>query len=303
MQQDQKRKGKIQFSRRHVLSLAATGAAGAAIATLPYPAPLFAETANVHKTKIGDFKVSVFSDGKLSLPVSRMLGDASPAERKAILKAPGHTADQIPMPLNVSLIRTPKELILIDSGTGPGFTSSSGRLSEVMEENGVDMEKITKVLFTHAHPDHLWGIINDFDELSFPNAQYILSEAEWNYWTASDLLSKLPDTRQSSGIGAQRRLATVKEMIKTIKPGDEIISGLRAFDTAGHTPGHLSYEIASKSDRLMIIGDALLHPVVSFQHPAWRGDVDTDPDQAVRTRKPNIFSPKQSGITGQRVTF
>ena len=98
-------------------------------------------------------------------------------------------------------------------------------------------------------------------------------------------MSKLPDTRQSSGIGAQRRLATVKEMIKTIKPGDEIISGLRAFDTAGHTPGHLSYEIASKSDRLMIIGDALLHPVVSFQHPAWRGDVDTDPDQAVRTRK------------------
>jgi glyoxylase-like metal-dependent hydrolase (beta-lactamase superfamily II) len=82
-------------------------------------------------------------------------------------------------PCNVTLVRTLTETILIDVGAGPHFMPGAGTLAENMEAAGIDRKSITKVVFTHAHPDHIWGVLDDFDDAPmFPNASYVISSAE-----------------------------------------------------------------------------------------------------------------------------
>jgi glyoxylase-like metal-dependent hydrolase (beta-lactamase superfamily II) len=83
--------------------------------------------------------------------------------------------------------------------------------------------------------------------------------------------------------GAQRDLGAIKDRVIMVKPGDDIVTGLRAIDTAGHAPGHISLEMTG-GDGLIISADAATHEVYSFQHPNSRFGYDTLPDLAIRNR-------------------
>jgi len=244
-----------------------------------------AQVAKPATIQVGYFKITPFSDGHLALPANMFAPGVDDAARTAALQSAGQQGATIVSPLNVTLIETPSEKILVDVGSGTRFMETAGKLVDRLEAAGVDPEKITKVVYTHAHPDHLWGTVNDFDELSFPNAAYYISEAEWNFWMSKAVLTKLPKERHGFVIGAQRNLKAIKAQLKTIKPGGELIPGLNVLATPGHTPGHVSVEIGSGKDAVVVLGDALTHPVISFQHPAWRPATDQDPEQAVQTRK------------------
>ena len=91
-----------------------------------------------------------------------------------------------PAQTNAVLVKTGNERVLIDAGSGPNFQPTAGKLQENLEAAGIAPEQITKVVFTHAHADHLWGAIDDFgDGDRFPNASYVISAAEWDFWTRS----------------------------------------------------------------------------------------------------------------------
>ena len=197
----------------------------------------------------------------------------------------GQTGGMVTPASNVTLVRTPSDLILIDVGAGPHFMPTAGKLADNMEAAGIERQAITKVVFTHAHPDHLWGTFGDFDEPMFANASYFIPTAEWNFWTADDVVSRLPEDRQNFAPGAQRTLSRIKDRLRTIKPGDDIVTGVRVFDTSGHTPGHISIEIVSGNEALIVLADALTHATISFAHPHWKPAGDHyDAERAVTTR-------------------
>ena len=154
-----------------------------------------------HTFKLGEFEISVISDGHLTVPTRFLARNVSEGEIKDWL---GMTADNVSPPTNVTLVRTPSDLILIDVGAGPHYMPTAGRLAENMEAAGIDRKAVTKVVFTHAHPDHLWGTLDDFDnEPMFPNASYVISPPEWNFWMADDVVSRLPEDRQNFAPGAK----------------------------------------------------------------------------------------------------
>ncbi len=246
---------------------------------------------------IGSFKVTSLSDGHLSLPIDMLAPTAPEAERQAILAKAGIGGAQFKSPLNVTLIESANEKILVDVGSGARFMDTAGKLAEALEAASIDPASITKVVYTHAHPDHVWGTVDDFDELSFPNAAHLISEAEWNFWMAKDILTKLPKERHGFAVGAQRNLKAAKEQITTFKPGEDIVSGLRTIDTAGHTPGHISLELGDGKQQLVVLGDALTHPIISFAHPEWRPATDQEPDKAVATRKRLLDQLATTGAT------
>lgn len=258
------------------------GAGAAALLTAAaIPFPLAAAEA----IQFGDFEIVPLSDGHLVLPARLFAPDAEEGARAAAFAAAGHSGDQIRRPLNVTLIRKGDEQIIVDVGSGPRFMATAGKLVDDVEANGIDRESITTVVFTHAHPDHIWGTTDDFDELLFPNARYLISEEEYNYWMSDDILAKLPDDRKGFATGAQRNINAVKDRLETFKPGADIVTGVTALETGGHTPGHISLEVSHGNEAFVIVGDALTHHIVSFQYPTWISGNDHEPERAIKTRQ------------------
>ena len=265
--------------RRNVL----TGLGAAMLA--PLAAPAFSATAPVSR-KVGAIEVKIVSDGVLHVPLSFSLPDTPLADAAALFKAHGLPEAGTPSQTNVVLVKTGDELVLIDAGSGPNFQPTAGKLQENLEAAGIAPDKITKIVFTHAHADHLWGVIDDFDDGDrFPNARYIISAPEWDFWTDPNTADTVPDWLKGMALGTVRILKKIEDKIERRKAGDSLAPGLTYVSTPGHTPGHMAVLVESQGQRLMIGGDVLANTALSFARPEWRIGSDFDRDLAVTTRR------------------
>lgn len=236
-----------------------------------------------HRFRQGPHEVTVFSDGHLVLPTTFLGPEAPVPERKAALLSARLDADSFEPAANIPLIRSGQDLILFDTG-GTGFQPGLGQLSRHLAESGVDPGSITKVVFTHGHPDHIWGTVLSDGVLRFPNATYYAGGTEWDFWNREDVWAKLPDAQHPFAEGARRQYAAVRDRVTMVRSGDDVIAGIRALATPGHTPGHLSFEVSGE-DGLVIVGDVVTTPSVYFAHPRWTFGFDFDDGQAIASRE------------------
>lgn len=269
------------INRRHMMSLAAATAGAAALAPLVQVRRAWAQST----VKLGPASIDIVSDGHLELPVSMVLGRVPEDQREAWLKQHPEVVDTVKSPLNLTLYRDGERTVLFDVGSGPNFMASAGKIKDALDAIGVAPDEISHVVFTHAHPDHIWGVKDDFDEIVFPNAEYLISEAEWNYWFDDETVNKVPAERQSFAVGAKRSMEAIEDKTSRFKPGAEVLPGVEAFDTAGHTPGHTSFVIRQGSESLVVVGDVLTNAAYSFANPEWEMGTDSDPAQGVAARK------------------
>lgn len=231
----------------------------------------------------GKFAIEVFSDGFITLPAEIHMPQATDDVRKPILEAMGGDQNSAPYYTNLPLIRTETDLILVDTGSGTHFQPTAGKLAANLKANGVDPNSITKVIFTHAHPDHAGGTVAADGNLVFPNATYYVSAAEWDFWCDKNFELNRPSALHDFARGSQRDLGAVEQRLVRVRPGDEIVSGIQVLETGGHTPGHISLDLQGE-DHLIIAGDAASNWIVSFQHPDWAFGFDFDHERAVRNR-------------------
>jgi glyoxylase-like metal-dependent hydrolase (beta-lactamase superfamily II) len=232
----------------------------------------------------GDFEITVLSDGHLVLPSTIHGVGTPPEEVQGLLLRAGLDAHELRPATNPALIAVGSERILLDTGSGRHFQPTAGKLLDNLEAAGIDPQSVTKVVFTHAHPDHIWGTVGEDGALQFPNAAYFVSAVEWDFWMDPDLETKLPQEMGPLVSGARTNLAAVEDRVTMLRPGDDIVTGMSVLDTAGHTPGHISLVLAG-DDGLLIPADAVTEPAVYFPHPEWRFAYDADSDLAVATRK------------------
>ncbi|MGI9406503.1 MAG: MBL fold metallo-hydrolase [Hyphomicrobiaceae bacterium] len=233
---------------------------------------------------LGDVTIDVLSDGRLTLPGSFMFDGMPERELGEILGRFGLSRDQVTPDCNLTLVRDGKRTILFDVGAGPNFQPTAGKLSEAMEAQNIAPDDVTHVVFTHAHPDHLWGLLDEFDDPLFPNAHYMIGKAEWDYWIDPATVQTIGAERQAFAVGAARRLKAMEERMTFFRAGEEILPGVHARDTTGHTPGHMSFEIRSGSNSVMIIGDAVTNIHVAFEKPQWLSGSDQDRELGAKTR-------------------
>jgi glyoxylase-like metal-dependent hydrolase (beta-lactamase superfamily II) len=273
------------IARRHFLTGTAAGAIALGSGTILPVRPAWAQARSIHKS--GDLEALALSDGYFVLPAGYLVSPEAPsAEREAVLKTTtAQGGEQIQLVNNVTVIRRQSEVILIDAGTGPRHQPTAGKLAENLKAAGIAPAAVTKVVLTHGHPDHLWGILDANNVPIYPNATYIVSEVEWNIWSDPDVMQKLPAVfpKERLVTGAKNHFSHIADKVLMVRAGHEIISGVRVIDTPGHTPGHISIEVAG-GDGLVIGADALTNAVISFQYPSWRVPVDHEPDVGVSTR-------------------
>ncbi|MEE9334494.1 MAG: MBL fold metallo-hydrolase [Granulosicoccaceae bacterium] len=276
------KKSGIENKKRREFFITAAYGAGA-VGALIRPSAAADESPGL---KIGDNTLHVISDGAMHLPVSMVMPDdlIEPALRDEFLKSHSLGPQQLSQDCNITLLQQQDRTIIFDVGAGPNFLPTTGKLYEELDAREIDPLDVTDVVFTHAHPDHLWGLLDDFDEPLFANAQYHLHQKEWEYWLNDNTLSNTPDGRKSFVVGAQNRLPLLEERLSLFDYGKEVLPSVESVDTAGHTPGHTSFAIHGESESVMLLGDALTNQFIAFEQPKWHTAMDQDPALAVTTR-------------------
>lgn len=245
-------------------------------------------------------QVSTLSDGILSLPPEVVFGAMPQRELNELLTRYAADLIRYEPECNLTIYRDGENTVLFDAGAGPDFMATSGKLAESLEAIELSPDEVTDVIFTHAHPDHIWGVLDDFDDPLFSNASHHFGRKEWNFWWNPATVDSISAERASFAVGAKRRMQAVEEHVEFFDDGQEILPGIAARASYGHTPGHMAFEIRNGSDAVMVVGDALGNPHVAFERPDWHSGTDQDPDTAAIARKSLLdqVSHEQMKIVG-----
>lgn len=240
----------------------------------PASAPAPAPSPDVHAFRIGALEATALRDGVITLPNA---ADESPwadtAGARTVLTAAGQPGDVIHLSVQPLLVRDGDRVVLIDTGAG-GRMGTQNKLVGSLRAAGVDPTLITDILISHAHGDHVGGLVGADGSLTFPNAAVRISEAEWEYMKAG-----------AARAGEAALLAAVTPKVQPFAPGAQVTPSIKAVPLTGHTPGHSGYEIVSGTERLLYLGDAMHSSVISVQRPDWVNGWDTDSAAGVATRQ------------------
>lgn len=234
---------------------------------------------------IGSSTLSTVSDGSLTLPASFIFEPMPQDQLAPILQEYALHGEQLKPECNLALYRDGTNTVLFDVGSGPDFMPTAGKITESLDAAGLAPEDITHVIFTHAHPDHIWGLLDDFDEPLFYEASYMMGRAEWDYWWDPETVNEIGDARAAFAVGAKRRMEAIEDVVELFDDGQEVLPGIAAVSTPGHTPGHMAFELRQGNSAALIVGDAIGNHHVAFRKPSWRSGSDQDQETAVATRE------------------
>ncbi|KVN80708.1 MBL fold metallo-hydrolase [Burkholderia ubonensis] len=240
-----------------------------------------------YAVRVGDIDVVLISDGVLPLPTSTMSTNVSEADRNEWFDGRFLQRDMFDWALNVALVRSGEQLILIDSGVGDGFEyfTRAGQSVMRLESAGIDLAAITDIVITHMHMDHVGGLNVDGVKARLrPDVRIHVSAAEVAFWKNPDFSKTvMPETVPPAlRKAAEKFVKLYSENIVQFDQVTEVAAGVSARVTGGHTPGHCVVDIASNDEKLTFVGDAIFE--VNFDNPAWQNGFEHDPEAAVDVR-------------------
>ncbi|UGY08893.1 MBL fold metallo-hydrolase [Phyllobacterium pellucidum] len=281
----------FDITRRTVLGAAASAAAFGLARKLEVTLPARAEAqvepaTGFYKYTVGSIEVTAIYDGIWRKPHDpAFIKNASVDETKQALAKAGLTTDFMPIPLTVVVLKVGDRLIMMDAGSGVGqWQANATHLPANMKAAGIDYTKIDTLMISHFHPDHVWGLMEKQTNAPiFPNAEIIVNDAEYQWWTDPGRVDKLAEGRKAAG----RRIASVFPTWKNwnrVENGAEVAPGIQMIAAPGHTPGHSVFLVTSGSEQLMVSADTMYVPALLAPHPEWQGSYDQDGPIAIATR-------------------
>jgi glyoxylase-like metal-dependent hydrolase (beta-lactamase superfamily II) len=254
----------------------------------PEPAPAPVVERNAFEFTIGALPAFALRDNGMTVPndgkifavghatedVAKLLGDA------------GLSTTEVSLSVQPLLVKAGERVLLFDTGTGGGMGGGpAGKLGEALREAAVTPASVTDIFISHAHGDHVGGLLGADGALAFPNAKVHLTAAEWAYLRAMKEQAAL--------------VKAVTPKVETFRPGSELVPGVvKAVEIKGHTPGHSGYLIGSGADTLLYVGDSVHHSILSVQEPDWTIVFDGDAPTAQKSRKDLLA---KSAASGQRI--
>jgi glyoxylase-like metal-dependent hydrolase (beta-lactamase superfamily II) len=285
-----------EIDRRSLLTgVAATGAIaalGGALESGYAAAPQVGKQApSFYRYKIGSFEVTAVSDGTASSPLAdNYVTNVPKAEVTRQLAADFLPTDRVNHAYTPTVVNTGAKLVVIDTGMGHAFLDRSngqiGQFHTNLRASGIDPNSVDVVLLSHMHTDHINGLIAPDNQPAFPNAELIVPEGDWAFWSDESNATRVPEIMRGQFPNVKRVFGVFGDKITRIEAGREVVPGITALATPGHSPGHTSYIVASGNDKLLVQADVTAGVGPLFiRHPDWQFVWDADKEQAVQTRR------------------
>ncbi|RZZ84188.1 MBL fold metallo-hydrolase [Pseudoxanthomonas winnipegensis] len=279
------------FSPRLLLA-AALLSAGGACAGAAHAAASDTPTAQVpgyYRQQIGKLRVTALFDGTVALPRQQLLGiDAGNITRLLDGRYVPEDGKGLQTAVNAYLVQDGTHLTLVDTGTANCFGPGLGQVLSNLRAAGVDPAQVDDVLLTHAHPDHLCGVLDAQGQVAYPNATLWLTRADAAYWLDPASEAQAPQPLRFAFPLARKAVAPYQAQgrLRLFAPGDALPGQVQVLDSHGHTVGHVSYLFdGGAGQRLLVWGDIVHYHAVQFAQPQASFEADSDRTAAITARR------------------
>lgn len=257
-----------------------------------------------YRMMLGDFEVTVISDGTNPLPVDTLLQGMSKADISTNLKK-SFQAAPLETSFNAFLINTGSKLVLVDTGAAGLFGPNLGKFAANLKAAGYTPDQVDEIYITHMHPDHVGGLMAG-EQRAFPNAVVRAQKQESDYWLSKANMEK--DASKADffkGAMASLNPYVTAGKFKPFEGDVELVPGVSSHSGKGHTPGHATYVLESKGQKLVLIGDLIHVAAVQMAHPEVTIGFDSEPKEALAARRQAFDAAARAGylIGGAHLAF
>lgn len=282
----------MSLSRRDIMA----GAGAAAFAALPgAPAHAFApqvgkQNASFYRYKLGAFEITAVTDGSTTFPLADgFVKNVAKDEVNKALEAANLPKDQMTIAFTPIVVNTGTKLVVVDTGLGPAMLEKSGGKNGQFHANlaaaGIDRGTVDAVVISHFHADHINGLVTADGKPSFANAEILVPAPEWKFWMDEGNMSRAPDAAKGAFQNVRRVFGALGNKVTQYEPGKDVVPGIQAVATHGHTPGHVSLTVASGSDSMLVTCDLTNRSELFLVNPGWHVTFDMDAAMAEATRR------------------
>ncbi|WP_063791654.1 MBL fold metallo-hydrolase [Bradyrhizobium valentinum] len=229
---------------------------------------VLSQGANTFGCASGSWKIWSLSDGYVDLPAESLRHPNNKMCRQA--ESPQQDDSLVRLSVNCFLFdRSGIDRVLIDCGAGGSWDPSMGHLVEAMAEAGVETSSITVIALTHAHGDHINGLLMPDGRRAFNSLRKIM--------IGQDAVEEFL---------AEPELEEFRPLLAPINGGDRLADHLLAVAIPGHARGHMGYLLNTDEEDVLFCGDLIHVPAAQFARPelTWAYDDDDSIARASRIK-------------------
>lgn len=249
----------------------------------------------IHSTKISDLEIHIISLAKSAPPVEKLIPNNND-DKKFIAKM----AKKLPQnSQNVILLRHKNFIALIDTG----FPHTAKTLQSQLNRLNLKPSDITHLIITHAHIDHIGGILYK-DENQFSNATMLIDKNEYNFWINSD-----NESAKSALLAFKDKVVFFSDenlLNKSFGLGTKSDLKITTIPAYGHTAGHTMIGIANENQKLIFIADLMHIFDIQMAHQNIAIQYDSNPSDAIKARinfLDSLKSDSKTQIIGSHLPF
>jgi len=276
-----------------------------ALAQAPAAAPA-GQAPGFYRFKVGGWTITTVHDGFFRRPLEGFVRNAPIAEVQGILAENFMATDTLAVPFTITFAQKDATLVVFDAGNGvTPAAATNGKMIGNMAAAGIDPARVTHVIQSHFHGDHINGLLNAANAAAFPNAEIIVPAAEWAWWTEASNESRSPEGQRPQFANVPRRFAPYQGKIRQVAAGVEVLPGITSIPAYGHTPGHTLYRIADGAEQMIFVADITNRPEFMMRRPEWQIVFDFDGDMAAASRRRvlDMLATDRIRVTGYHFPF